>query len=569
MPAYWTALANHLWQSTLFAGTAALLAFVLRRDSARTRYLLWFATSLKFLIPASLLVGLGSQVEWRSLHAVVPPVAPAVAQIGRPFTVPDEVRVTETLAPEKPTLLCYLLIGIWAVGCGIACVRWGWLWRRMRISAKRSAPLPIGCPVEVRSSPGLLEPGVFGIWRPVILVPQGIADRLSPHQIQAVLAHEMCHVNRRDNLTSAIHMAVSAAFWFHPLVWWIGAKLVEEREVACDEEVLRQGCAPEIYAEGILKVCRFYLESPLTCASGVTGSNLEKRIEGIMTMRTVRAMSFTRRLLLASAGVLAVAGPVAVGIVEVPSLRAQVQPHGPLRFEVASIKPLKNEGAKGMLQILPGGVLRMEGTTLKSLISFSYDVPESRVVGGANWIGSEVYQLIAKPERSEAEDNPRGAIAPGTPAWSRMQQRLQNLLAERFQLATHTTEREVAGYALVAAKGGAKVTASPEGDQTPAGTMRNRGRIDGRNGTMVMLATVLSNMLGSPVVDRTGLTGNYTYKLEYSQDFGPVGPDTGPVEEGLPSIFVALQEQLGLKLESSRVTVPSIVIDRAERPSAN
>src|SRR5579871_1470539 len=246
MPAYWTALANHLWQSTLFAGTAALLAFVLRRDSARTRYLLWFATSLKFLIPASLLVGLGSQVEWRSLHAVVPPVAPAVAQIGRPFTVPDEVRVTETLAPEKPTLLCYLLIGIWAVGCGIACVRWGWLWRRMRISSKRSAPLPIGCPIEVRSSPGLLEPGVFGIWRPVILVPQGIADRLSPHQIQAVLAHEMCHVNRRDNLTSAIHMAVSAAFWFHPLVWWIGAKLVEEREVACDEEVLRQGCAGDL-----------------------------------------------------------------------------------------------------------------------------------------------------------------------------------------------------------------------------------------------------------------------------------------------------------------------------------
>jgi len=71
--------------------------------------------------------------------------------------------------------------------------------------------------------------------RPILLLPADIAERLTPPQLQAVLAHELCHVRRRDNFTSAIHMIVEAVFWFHPLVWWISARLVEERERACDE----------------------------------------------------------------------------------------------------------------------------------------------------------------------------------------------------------------------------------------------------------------------------------------------------------------------------------------------
>ena len=120
---------------------------------------------------------------------------------------------------------------------------------------------------------------MFGIFRPVLLLPEGITDRLSPAQLQAVLAHELCHVRRRDNLAAAIHMFVEALFWFHPLVWWIKARLIEEQERACDEEVLRLGGDPQVYAESILKICEFYLTSPLICVSGITGSNLKKRIE--------------------------------------------------------------------------------------------------------------------------------------------------------------------------------------------------------------------------------------------------------------------------------------------------
>src|SRR6185312_10120322 len=137
------------------------------------------------------------------------------------------------------------------------------------------------------SSPALLEPGVFGILRPVLLLPEGITDRLTSEHLSAILAHELCHVRRRDNLTAAIHMAVEAIFWFHPLIWWLGVRLVEERERACDEEVLRLGNKPHVYAESILKTCQFYLESPLTCMSGVTGSDLKRRVVRIMTQRIV------------------------------------------------------------------------------------------------------------------------------------------------------------------------------------------------------------------------------------------------------------------------------------------
>jgi beta-lactamase regulating signal transducer with metallopeptidase domain len=138
--------------------------------------------------------------------------------------------------------------------------------------------MEIASGVQVRSYPGLLEPGVVGFWRPVLLMPADIQTRLTSSQLKAVLVHELCHVRRRDNLTSAVHMIVEAVFWFHPLVWWIGRRLVDERERACDEEVLRLGNEPQVYAEGILNVCRIYLESPLRCMSGVTGSDLKKRI---------------------------------------------------------------------------------------------------------------------------------------------------------------------------------------------------------------------------------------------------------------------------------------------------
>ncbi len=227
---------------------------------------------------------------------------------ARPFTD------TLPLAPSAPVTRDWArlaALGVW--GCGFAIVvltRFrGWL--VIRAAVRASTPVKIPAPVEIRSSPGLLEPGVVGLLRPILLVPAGIAQRLTQPQLEAVLAHELCHVRRRDNLFASIHMIVEALFWFYPLVWWIGAKLVEERERACDEEVLTLGSEPHVYAAGIVNVCKLYVESPLVCVSGISGSNLKKRIEAIMTNRIVLRLNFGRKVALAVAGIAALAAPVA------------------------------------------------------------------------------------------------------------------------------------------------------------------------------------------------------------------------------------------------------------------
>jgi beta-lactamase regulating signal transducer with metallopeptidase domain len=262
------ALTNHLWQSTLFACLVALMTLMLRRNRAAVRYGLWLAASVKFLIPFSLLVTMGSHIEWLKAPALVQPRASFVMEgIGRPFAPPVSVSHVVS-APTAPSRLPAILFGVWVSGVAASLLAWRRRWQRVRAALRAASPLPLKLPIPAMSSPARLEPGVFGIFRPILMLPEGIADQSTPAQFQAVVAHELCHVRRRDNLTAAIHMAVEALFWFHPLVWWIETRLVEERERACDEAVLQMATDPQDYAEGIVKVCKLYLESPLACVSG-------------------------------------------------------------------------------------------------------------------------------------------------------------------------------------------------------------------------------------------------------------------------------------------------------------
>jgi bla regulator protein BlaR1 len=191
-----------------------------------------------------------------------------------------------------------------------------------------------------------LEPGVVGLVHPILLLPDGIVERLTPSELEAVLAHELCHVRRRDNLFASIHMVVEAIFWFHPLTWWIGARLVEERERACDEEVLNLGNRPDVYADAILNVCKLYVESPLVCVSGVTGSSIRRRVEVIMTNRAIPGLNRVKKLVLAGAAVAAVTLPILVGVGSTPAIQAQS--NASPKFDVASIKPCSpGDGSTG------------------------------------------------------------------------------------------------------------------------------------------------------------------------------------------------------------------------------
>ncbi len=309
------ALMNHLWQSTLFAGLAAALTLAFRAHRAQVRYWLWLSASVKFLLPFVLLTMIGRNVQWTpAAPRITPPsvsraVTQAVTQMNEPFIGTTERRPQPGPLDWAPLAL----FGVWACGfAAIALVRLR-AWRRVRAVVRASAPMDLAAGMAVRSAAGLLEPGVVGLIRPILLLPADIMERLSPSQLQAVLAHELCHVRRRDNLTAAIHMLVEAVFWFHPLIWWIGARLVEERERACDEEVLRLGNASQEYAEAILRVCKSYLEAPLQCVTGVTGSDLRKRIIAILSGCVAMELSVAKKIALASAAIVVLATPVLIG----------------------------------------------------------------------------------------------------------------------------------------------------------------------------------------------------------------------------------------------------------------
>ncbi len=324
-------LIAHLWQSTLFASMAALLTLAFRKNRANVRFWLWLSASLKFFVPFALLISFGSRLDWAPAEQRIiaqrmpaPEISFAVERIAEPFPEPLQFAPA---AHGSVNWTPFALLGLWACGfSAIAIIRLR-SWRRVRSAVGASAPLRIPAAVEIRSSASVLEPSVVGFLRPVLLLPDGIMERLTPSQLETVLAHELCHVRRRDNLFAAIHMAVEALFWFHPLVWWIGARLVEERERACDECVLTAGSEPRIYADAILNVCKLYMESPLVCVSGVTGANLKRRIEVIMRNRTGQSLNRAKRLLLAASGIAALAGPVAIGIVigagNAPAIQAQ------------------------------------------------------------------------------------------------------------------------------------------------------------------------------------------------------------------------------------------------------
>ena len=334
----WFVLAvNHLWQSTLVVLLAWLLTLVLKRNEAKTRYWVWMAASLKLLVPFSLFISMG---EFLRPAAAVPMPSPqlaaAIVNMTQPFSRSTEPAIAEfsklAAAPAPHhTDLATIFFTVWLCGFLALLIRWARNWSAIRANVRSGSPMSLSIDIPVLSSSRLLEPGVFGIFHPVLLLPEKIADRLSAPQLHSILAHEMSHVRHRDNLTAAIHMAVETIFWFHPAVWWIESRLIEERERACDEAVLQLGNEAETYAEGILNVCKFYTESPMACMSGVTGSDLKRRIVRIMTKQTGRKLDVSRKLLLSVAAAMAVAIPVTFGLIHATQARAQSAPATPAR----------------------------------------------------------------------------------------------------------------------------------------------------------------------------------------------------------------------------------------------
>jgi beta-lactamase regulating signal transducer with metallopeptidase domain len=330
-----SALLNHLWQSTAVVAVIGIWAYLLRDHRAEARYWLWFAAVIKFLVPFSLLIMLGAHLAPRMpLSTAVVPV------LGRVVTpAPPELDITPLAAPApsaasvpghadapRDNRTAQILLGLWASGAALVLGRWALRWWRLREAVHASIPLSIAASIPVRSAPTAMEPGVIGVLRPILLLPHAIEEHLSVEELQAVVLHELEHVRRRDNLSACISMLVQSLFWFYPLVWWVGRRLIVERENACDQAVIAAGCDRETYAQGILNVCKLYVASPLACAAGVAGADLRRRMESIMTQRPGTALGAVTTALLSVTAAVAVLLPIALGAGLSSTAAAQDQP---------------------------------------------------------------------------------------------------------------------------------------------------------------------------------------------------------------------------------------------------
>ena len=250
----------------------------------------------------------------------------------------------------------------------------------------------------------------------------------------------------------------------------------------------------------------------------------------------------------------------------------------PLQFEVASVK-LSDPGAQGSsLMTDRGANFNVTNMPLRAIIAFACNIREFQLSGGPGWIGTEHYDIAAKPERGEsAAEPPDPRTMTDDQRKTRddqLREKVRSLLADRFGLVLHREIKEQLVYALAVAKSGPKlkVVAVP-GDRQ--GLSTGRGRLQGFAAPMAMFATVLSNTVGRPVLDKTGLMEKYDFLLEWTPDIATINPDKPggeappPLDSSGPAIFTALQEQLGLRLDSTKGPVESIVIDRVERPSGN
>jgi uncharacterized protein (TIGR03435 family) len=592
LSAMWAAIAaelgNHLWQSTLFAAAAGLLTLTLRKNQARARYWLWLAASVKFLIPFSWLVGVGRHLARPRQAATNNGLSFVIDQVTQPFASTAAPAGSHMAAPVlvPHSLLKFLPMAVPTVWvCGLAAVLFLWCmrWRRIREIKREARPLGAGREVEalrrLESRQGLrkplkmlvsrfsLEPGILGIARPVLIWPLGVSKHLEDAHLEAILTHEVQHVRRRDNLAAAMHMLVEAAFWFHPLVWWLGKRLVEERERACDEQVLESGSEPAVYAESILKTCEFCVGSPLACVSGVAGADLKKRIVRIVTQRIEAKLSLSRKLLLATTATVAVAGPVIGGLFHASPVRAQSPLTGtPLAtYDVASIKPDHLDGHHTRVDSTLNS-LTVTGMTLKRLIAYAYNVNDFQISGGPAWSDSETYEIRAKLDDSTVEELKK---LPRTERRKQNRLMIQALLADRFKLKLSHSSRDLPIYALVLMKGGPKFSRSTSsGDSQNLSSNNDDVKVES---TIGHFAEWLSSVLGRKVVDETGLEGNYAFKLNYDhrQLLTPSGPADDRDDSAAPSIFSALRDQLGLKLEAKKGQVETLIIDLAEKPSPN
>jgi uncharacterized protein (TIGR03435 family) len=533
-------------------------------------------------------------ITFASLH---PPAA--ISNVSS-FTAPLSAARPATTGPaewialafDQPVPPAYFpwMVAVWIAGAIVCWLRLfcGWIIAQ-RLQSKLVCPAPrewqqtvdrlksrIACsrPVRLLVSSIAQSPAAIGWLRPVILLPAATLAGLSATQLEAILLHELAHIRRHDYLVNILQSVVEALLFYHPAVWWVSHHIRAERELCCDDAALSLTGDRIDYARALAQLA-LAPAGRLGTATAATAGSVAHRIARLLGQSGAPA-AFT------------LPGVSAAAIVLVTAAAVLAQSEARPKFDAAVVKPSETPNMQ-RVRPMPGRLSADAGIRL--LIQNAY--------------GLQAYQIAGLPDSANDRYSVE-ATAGANVSRDQIFQMLQSLLEERFQLKYHRETRELPVWALTPARGGIKLPAPKEGNCTQpspnptsnwsTGRMPTPGnsptappdcgsirialqplgaRMQGGGVLMPELIRTLAMALGRPVLDRTGFTQPFDIQLDFLADevttAMPPPPPGSDIRERSPNptITVAVQEQLGLRLESTKGPVEVMVIDHIARPPAN
>ncbi len=603
------------WKSGVALGAALGVSRLLRNRSADLRRLVLSTTIVAMFVAAAATPALPL---WR---AVTPPwfhfQRPAVAApaLSSPLAGEPTERtglVTRPMPPQTSSrpidLDSWLIFSIWLAGASMLLTRFAINLRGLSRLRKASEAVTdaglladvarFGRRVRLCRSDAIGAPVTWGVVRPVILVPAGF-EELPSESRDAVIGHELAHIQAHDFLMRGLAEIARASIWFQPLVWIVWRQLREEQELACDNRVLAAGGRPSAYAKLLLDWdARPGVDSWI--AVGIAHrSCLKRRLYALLD-------TDLRRDRVASAGIagalllsLTAALPLAaISFTQAPAPQPTARPAERPRFEVVSIKPCKpgvtnapgtpmygDQSSPGRLRIGCGILAETDNIGMIQVAYNRYasgQLTSTKVLpieGGPAWIHSERFEIDAASNGHQSIVMMQGPM-------------MQTILEDRFKLKIHRETRQGPVYELTLNKGTHKLKPLQEGscvpslighplaqlapDQRRCRNMAARGGVEMEGGTVTGLADLLGMVLDRPVIDKTGLTGLFVIHFVFSTDVAaaprPAADDPDAPAGGTPDargIFQAIQEQLGLRLVPAKGPMDVLVIDHIERPTEN
>ncbi len=578
-------LLHFLWQGLIIAIVYAAARKSARNLSPNGRYFLACAALMAMAIaPIVTWILLGVPGPESIAATFATPMSAARTESARVISV--SLASDDAHATPEPFLAW--VVAIWFTGATAFSLRLfgGWmLAERLRRKMVRPASAEwqrtlnrlktrvcVSRPVRLLVSGALHAPAAIGWLRPIVLMPAGALTGLPAAQIEGLLVHELAHIRRHDYLLHILQSALEAVFFYHPAVWWISGHMRAERELCCDDIAVSITGDAVLYARALSAFDPALWLQPAVMAAN--GGSLAGRIARLLGKPyTARPASN----LPGAAAVLIVLSIGAWAVFAQTTARPQ--------FEAASIKS-SSGGSVMNVRPLPGRLTA--DASVQILMQYAYGVQPFQVVGASGWMQSDPYRIEA--------------TAPANTSRDQMFLMLQSLLENRFQLKTHREVKDLPVYALAAARSGLKLPAPKEGGcvdsaaeastewaggrmaapgevqsgKAPCGSAElipgpKGARMQGSRIAMPELVRRLSMLLDRSVVDRTGYTGQFSLQLDFVPDDTTPAMPPPPPDSGISGLSIpqALREQLGLQLEPAKGPVEVIVVDHAERPSAN